>query len=47
VYEAIMYFRHMVEIFPYVIFTDHKPLTLSSNAEINVCHKIQSLGVYW
>jgi cleavage and polyadenylation specificity factor subunit 1 len=27
VYETIKYFRHMVEGWPFVIFTDHKPLT--------------------
>ena len=26
VYEAIKYFRHMVEGWPFLIFTDHKPL---------------------
>ena len=26
VYEDIKYFRHMVEAWPFVIFTDHKPL---------------------
>ena len=37
--ESIKYFRHMVEGRPFVIFTDHKPLTmLSSNAELNDHH---------
>jgi hypothetical protein len=37
--ESIKYFRHMVEGRPFVIFTDHKPLTmLSIKAELNDRH---------
>ena len=37
VYEAIKYFRHMVEGRPFVIFTDHKPLSYAFQQRRDKC----------
>jgi len=37
VYEAIKYFLHMVEGRPFVIFTDHKPLTYAFQQRRDKC----------
>jgi len=37
VYEAIKYFRHMVEGRPFVIFTNHKPLTYAFQQRRDIC----------
>lgn len=37
VYEAIRYFRHMVEARDFVIYTDHKPLTFAFSTNRDKC----------
>jgi cleavage and polyadenylation specificity factor subunit 1 len=37
VYEAIKYFQHVVEGRPFVIFTDHKPLTYAFQQHRDKC----------
>lgn len=37
IYEAIRYFRHMVEARPFTIFTDHKPLTFAYSTSRDNC----------
>ena len=37
VYEAIKYFRHMVEVWPFLIFTDHKPLVYAFQQRRDKC----------
>jgi cleavage and polyadenylation specificity factor subunit 1 len=51
VYEAIKYFRHMVEGRPFVIFTDHKPLTYAFQQRRDKCsprqfHHLEFIGQF-
>lgn len=37
IYDAIRHFRHMVEARPFIIYTDHKPLTFAFNSARDKC----------
>jgi len=50
-YEAIKYFRHMVEGCPFVIFTDHKPLAYAFQQRRDRCsprqfHHLEFIGQF-
>ena len=37
IYEAVRYFRHLLEAQHYTILTDHKPLTFAFNQKKDKC----------